>query len=174
MSRASLRGTVVTGLLGLGLDRVYHSAMTASTESLLRRALMGVLLLGLVGLEVELLLLKHTDGEWQLVPIYAIAIGLVCAVVAMLRPSRVTLGALSVMMQAFIVIGIIGTWQHFDGNVAYAKDSNPSLSGNALYAEAVVGSTPTLAPGAMIQLGLIGLLFTFRHPASQSSRQSNT
>jgi hypothetical protein len=28
-----------------------------------------------------------------------------------------------------------------------------------------MGATPLLAPGIMLQLGLVGLLFTFRHPA---------
>jgi hypothetical protein len=27
------------------------------------------------------------------------------------------------------------------------------------------GAAPALAPGAMVQLGLLGLIYTFRHPA---------
>ena len=29
----------------------------------------------------------------------------------------------------------------------------------------VSGATPTLAPGAMVELGLLGLAYTYRHPA---------
>ena len=39
----------------------------ASTLSNIRRWLLLVLLIGLFGMGVELLLLKHTDGAWQLV-----------------------------------------------------------------------------------------------------------
>ncbi len=51
-----------------------------------------------------------------------------------------------------------------DANVIYASESDPSLGGSALYKEAVMGSTPTLATGTMVQLALIGLAFVFRHP----------
>jgi hypothetical protein len=46
-----------------------------------------------------------------------------------------------------------------------------ALSGLALYQKAILAkSPPALAPGAMIQLGLIGLAYTFRHPALQTGR----
>ena len=35
--------------------------------------------------------------------------------------------------------------------------------------ERLTGATPALAPGAMVQLGLIGLAYTFRHPALRSA-----
>jgi hypothetical protein len=45
----------------------------------------------------------------------------------------------------------------------------PSLTGFELFREAISGATPTLAPGAMLHLGLLGLLYTFRHPALKRS-----
>jgi hypothetical protein len=38
----------------------------------LRRVLMGVLLFGLLGTGLELLLLEHTDGIWQVAPLLVI------------------------------------------------------------------------------------------------------
>jgi hypothetical protein len=68
-------------------------------------------------------------------------------------------------MGVFLISGIVGTAQHFTGNVGYEKESNPGLAGAELYKLAAMGSTPLLAPGVMLQLGLIGLLYTYRHPA---------
>jgi hypothetical protein len=42
---------------------------------------------------------------------------------------------------------------------------SPDVTGWPLFWEAIRGATPALAPGAMVQLGLIGLAFTIRHPA---------
>jgi hypothetical protein len=39
------------------------------------------------------------------------------------------------------------------------------LAGWELFKEAMTGATPALAPGAMVQLGLIGLAWSYRHPA---------
>jgi hypothetical protein len=130
-----------------------------------RRALAAILLFGLVGIEVELFLLKHTDGFWQLVPVVLVAATLIVAIVAAVKPSPASLGILRILMGVFLVVGIVGVYQHFAGNVGYEKESNPGLAGAELYKAAAMGSTPLLAPGVMLQLGLIGLLYTYRHPA---------
>lgn len=137
---------------------------SASTITLLRRALAAILVLGIVGAEVELLLLKHIDGVWQLAPIVLNGVALlVCGWYALTR-NAAAIRTLQAVMIIFLVSGGIGMIQHFRGNMAYAVDSNPSLAGRELYTEAVMGSTPTLAPGMMVQLALVGLAFAFRHP----------
>jgi len=56
---------------------------------------------------------------------------------------------------------------HYRGNVEFERERDPSLSGLALVWEALRGATPSLAPGAMAQLGLLGLAITWRHPAAR-------
>ena len=131
----------------------------------IRRALLAILIFGLVGTEIELFLLKHTDGFWQLVPVVLLGATLLLVIVTAARPGPATLGALRIVMGVFLIAGIIGVYQHFTGNVGYEKESNPGLGGADLYKAALMGSTPLLAPGVMLQLGLIGLLFTYKHPA---------
>jgi hypothetical protein len=130
-----------------------------------RRALAAILIFGLFGTEVELFLLKHTDGFWQLVPVVLVGLTLLLAIWAAMQPSPTSLGILRTVMAVFLVVGVIGVYQHFTGNVGYEKESNPGLAGSELYSAAAMGSTPLLAPGVMLQLGLIGLLYTYRHPA---------
>ena len=131
----------------------------------IRKALLAILALGLAGTEVELFLLRHTDGFWQLVPVVLVGLTLLLAGWCALRPGPAAITTLRVVMGVFLIAGAVGVYQHFTGNVGYEQESNPGLGGAALYKAALMGSTPMLAPGVMLQLGLIGLLFTFRHPA---------
>jgi hypothetical protein len=133
-------------------------------EAGIRRALLAILVFGLVGTEVELFLLKHTDGFWQLVPVMVVGATLLISAWVSLKPGPASLGTLRAAMGVFLISGIVGVVQHFTGNVGYEKESNPGLAGAELYEAAAMGSTPLLAPGVMLQLGLIGLLYTYRHP----------
>ena len=133
--------------------------------SFVRRALAVILIFGLFGIEVELFLLKHTDGFWQLVPVVLVGLTVLLAAWATVGPSPTSLEILRALMGVFLIVGLVGVYQHFTGNVGYEKESNPGLAGIELYKAAAMGSTPLLAPGAMLQLGLIGLLYTYRHPA---------
>jgi hypothetical protein len=55
---------------------------------------------------------------------------------------------------------------HFQVNMEFQIEMDPALSGWPLFQKAILAKTPpALAPGSMIQLGLIGLAYTFRHPA---------
>ena len=124
-------------------------------------ALWWVLVLGLVGLEIELLLLKHTDGIWQIIPLVLLGAGLLLAPWYYRSRSAGAVVGLWGVMAVFIASGVAGTVLHYQGNVVYEQESNPGLTGRELYQAAVQGSTPTLAPGAMIQLGLLGLVVAF-------------
>jgi hypothetical protein len=130
-----------------------------------RRALLAILLLGFTGTWVELLLLKHTDGFWQLVPVVLTIAGTAIVAWCWASPRPALLRTLRVMSGLFLIAGIVGVVQHFIGNIGYERESNPGLAGAELYKLSAMGSTPLLAPGVMLQLGLIGLLFTYRHPA---------
>ena len=146
--------------------RTFQSMRDESSQIVfVRRALLTILVVGLVGAEIELLLLKHTDGFWQLVPVVAVAIAIAVVVWCVAAPSVPALTALRMVMVVFLIAGVVGVIQHFTGNIGYEKESNPGLAGAELYRAAAMGSTPLLAPGVMLQIGLVGLLFAFRHPA---------
>ena len=68
-------------------------------------------------------------------------------------------------MILFVLSGGVGLWLHYHGNAEFELEMYPSLKGAELFWESVTGATPTLAPGTMLELGLLGLAYTFRHPA---------
>ena len=130
-----------------------------------RRALFAIMLLGFGGTWAELLLLKHTEGFWQLVPVVLTGAGVLLVAWCWASPRSGPLRTLQLMSALLLVSGIIGVVQHFLGNMGHEQESNPGLAGMELYKLASMGSTPLLAPGVMLQLGLLGLLATYRHPA---------
>lgn len=141
-------------------------ALTAAkpTVSVLRGAILAILVIVLIGTEVELFLLKHTEDPWQLVPVVIIPLTLLLLAWHGLSSGTAALRTLQVLMLASFVAGAIGVIQHYRANLLDAGESDPSLSGRALYIEAIEGSIPALAPGTMVQIALLGLAFAFRHP----------
>lgn len=132
---------------------------------LLRRALLGVLALGLAGTLAELLLLGHWDDAWQWVPLVLLGAGLAAVAWHALERGPASLRLLRGVMAASVAAGLLGVVLHYRGNAEFELERVPELAGWPLFREAMTGATPALAPGAMVQLGLLGLLYAFRHPA---------
>jgi len=119
----------------------------------LRRPLTALLVFTTVGLFVELLLTRHWDGFWQVAPL--VLLGLILPVAAVRVPPR----AAQIVMASCILSGLAGTVLHTWGKMEFALERNAGLEGWALVRETVKGtSPPILAPGAMIAIGLLGLL----------------
>jgi hypothetical protein len=131
-----------------------------------RRILLAILILGIAGISVELWLLAHTEDFYQLIPLWLAGLGVIAVATVVLRPSTGTVRLFQAVMILFLISGIVGMYLHFQVNMEFQLEMDPALSGMALYRKAILAKTPpALAPGAMIQLGLIGLAYTFRHPA---------
>ena len=131
-----------------------------------RRILLGILLLGIAGISIELWLLAHVEDVYQLIPLLLAGIAVVAAGLIVFRPSTITVRVFQMVMVLFLISGVVGMYLHFQVNMEFQLEMDPALSGMALYRKAIVAkSPPALAPGAMIQLGLIGLAYTFKHPA---------
>jgi len=130
-----------------------------------RQLLLLVGFIGIAGLSVELALLRHTESLTQWIPHVTVFIGLLSTAAVYLRPGQRTLRAFQIVMSAFLLVGVLGVYLHFRGNVEFALERDPSFSGLKLVWKALRGATPALAPGALAQLGLLGLLYTYKHPA---------
>ena len=131
-----------------------------------RRILLAILILGIAGISLELWLMAHTEDVYQLIPLFLCALGVLTIVMVALRPSIGAVRLFRAVMALFLLSGVVGAYLHFQVNMEFQLEMDPALSGMALFQKAIFAkSPPALAPGAMIQLGLIGLAYTFRHPA---------
>lgn len=130
----------------------------------LRRLLGGVLLLGMSGTFVELLLLQHDEDRIQLVPLVLLGAGMGAVGWHAWTRSAASGTAVRVLMVLFVAAGVAGVYYHVTANVEFQRETDPTLRGSALVWRALEAKVPpALAPGVMLQLGLVGLAYTYRH-----------
>ena len=135
------------------------------THATVRQLLLALVVIGIVGLEVELALLRHAESFSQWIPHVALFLGLLTTAAVYFRPGPRTLRLFQTMMIVFLVVGALGVYFHLNGNVEFAQERDPSLSGVRLLWKALRGASPAPAPGALAQLGLLGLLYGYKPPA---------
>ncbi|HEU4747395.1 MAG TPA: hypothetical protein VFS56_02760 [Gemmatimonadaceae bacterium] len=115
----------------------------------------------------DLLLIEHTESWTQWIPLVALFAGLVSCIWIAVRPGTASLRAFQAIMAVFVVSGLAGLYLHYVGNVEFALERDSTLSGPRMVWKALRGATPTLAPAALAQLGLLGLAYTYTHPATR-------
>jgi hypothetical protein len=135
------------------------------TRLTLRQMILGLVLLGITGLIAELLLQEHFESATQIIPLASLGAGLATTIVVARSSTHFTLRLFTFMMIVFVVAGALGLVLHFKGNMEWALERQPELSGMTLVWKSLTGATPALAPGALAQLGLLGLVWSYRHPA---------
>ena len=134
--------------------------------SRIRRFMLVVLVFGMIGTITELLLLAHYEDLVQFIPLVLIVFALAGVAWHVARPSAGNVLALQVVMTLFLFAGIAGVAFHFQGAAEFQREIDPSQAWWDLFKKAVrVQAPPMLAPGVMMQLGLLGLIYTYRHPA---------
>jgi hypothetical protein len=137
----------------------------------LRRALLALVCFGAGGLTLDLLLLEHFESAWQWTPLALLAGVLAAAAFLLVRqPSAGAVRLFRGLMVLCVAAGVVGVYLHYRGNVEFELEREPLRGGLALFWEAMRGATPALAPAALSQLGLLGLVYTFRHPALRRQR----
>ena len=135
-----------------------------------RKLILALIALGALGLIGELVLLEHYEDPWQWAPLVALGVGLFALIGVAVRPGPGTIRFLQIVSVACVILGVVGVWLHFSGNVEFELEGSPELRGWPLYWEALRGAVPALAPGALAQLGLLGLLYSHHHPAANRPR----
>ena len=131
----------------------------------LRQLVLALVLVGIAGLEIELALLRHAGSLTQWIPHICLLLGLVVTAAVYVKARRPVLRAFQWIMVVYLVVGAVGVYLHYRGNVEFALERDASLSGLRQFWKALRGATPAMAPGALAQLGLLGLLYTYGHPS---------
>ena len=146
-----------------------------ATLATLRRFVLALFTIGILGTAADLLLTGHFEDLWQLAPLILIAMSALALLWHVVGPSRTTVRAHQAMMWLFIASGAVGTFLHYKANIEFELEMYPGLAGIELLWKAIQGaSPPSLAPGAMVALGLLGLIYSYKHPALDSSQHDRT
>jgi hypothetical protein len=128
----------------------------------LRLWIVGIIVLGLVGTMTELILLEHDEQALQFVPLVLMVVGAAALAWYATAKDTSSLRVLQVVMGLFVLSGFAGMAAHFNGSAEYQLELNPDLDtwellDKILHAKA----PPLLAPGMMMQMGLLGLAYAF-------------
>ena len=145
--------------------------MAEATLAAIRRILLAILIVGLAGMATELVVLEHDEEATQLIPL--VLIGLAFAAIGWhaAHRSAASLAAFRITMVLIIAAGVLGVYLHYEANVEFQREVDPSIAGRALFWKALAAKTPPpLAPGSMAQLGLLGLAYSFRYPVRHRDR----
>jgi hypothetical protein len=132
--------------------------------------LLALVFIGIAGLIAELLLLGHTDSATQWIPLASLGAGFATTLAVRFAPGRATFRAFQFVMLIFVIAGAVGVYLHLAGNIEWIHERTPELGGWPLVWKALRGATPALAPGALAQLGLLGLVYAWRHPNAGNSK----
>ena len=145
-----------------GADPSAGASAGINYVELLRRWVLILLVIGLVGTVTELILLSHYEQPLQLVPVVLIVLALAGVIWHVRRHDAASLYALQVVMALFVLAGFAGVVAHFNGSVEYQLELDPEMSTWELVQKVMrAKAPPVLAPGMMLQFGLLGLAYAY-------------
>jgi hypothetical protein len=128
----------------------------------LRGWLLAVLALGLAGTVTELVLLEHYEQPLQFVPLVLIVAAAAAIVWHLARHDGASLRSLQIVMGLFVLAGLVGIGAHFVGSAEFQLELDPSMDTWTLLDKVMrAKAPPVLAPGMMLQLGLLGLAYAY-------------
>lgn len=145
----------------------------------LRRGALGLAGIGVAGTAAELAFLRHWNGFEQLIPWIALAALAIAGIVLVAAPTAPVVRSVRLIGGVAAVAGLYGVYVHVSENYATAPldgtygprwDSMSFLDRVWAATTGEVGPAPTLAPGALAQIGLCLLLACTGHPALRTRR----
>jgi hypothetical protein len=140
-----------------------------------RRLLLALVTFGTVATTVDLLLIAHYEDIRQLIPLTLNGLALLAVAWYLAGGGARSMRALQSVMAAFVLAGLVGVVLHYQGNLEFQLEIDPSQSAWTLFGKVMrAKAPPALAPGVMAQLGLLGLIFSYRHPALDRRMSTST
>jgi hypothetical protein len=142
----------------------------ADNELRLRRLILALLAFGLIALGGELLAIGHFEDAWQIAPLGLIAVTTVVIAWHVVGGGVRGFALLGLLFVLLLAIGLVGIGLHFSANVQFQYDINPEIGGWTLFVNVMHAiAPPALAPGVMTQLGLLGLIYLYKHPGRRNA-----
>jgi hypothetical protein len=141
-------------------------AGSSDAAAALRGFALALTAFGLVATTVDLVLLEHYEETPMFIPLVVNVVALAAILMHALAGTRGTVRLLRLVMAGVVVTSLVGVVLHYRGSLEFQVDMDPTLSASELFWKVMhMKAPPTLAPGALAQLGLLGLIATYRHPA---------
>jgi hypothetical protein len=118
----------------------------------------------------ELLLLEHYEQPLQFVTLVLMVAAVGVLIWEFRQHDTASRRAVQIVMALFVLAGFVGFVAHFYGSAEYQLELNPEMSIWELMEKVLrAKAPPLLAPGMMLQLGLLGLAYMFSDPRFRRS-----
>lgn len=137
-----------------------------SAAEVLRRLRTFLLVLGLFlfgGALVELWLVGHTKELVQWIAFALAGAGALAVMLVLFRLRPITVRVLRVCMIVVVLGSLFGMYEHFSGNVAFAREVKPNSTTSELFWRGLQGGNPLLAPGMLAVAAVLALSATYRY-----------
>ncbi|MEZ4701236.1 MAG: hypothetical protein R2834_12940 [Rhodothermales bacterium] len=142
--------------------------MSLSVEAHLRRFQFALAAAVCLGVVAELVLIGHTEGLVQWIPIALSLAATPLFALGYWRPTRAVIRVIRFGVVILIAAGVFGLYEHYEHNLAFELEIRPNATLSDVWMEALKGASPALAPGALALAGLLALAATYKHPATQT------
>ena len=137
-----------------------------NAAEVLRRLQLFLLVLSLLlfaGTLLELWLVEHTEDTIQWLAFVIAGIGLLAALLVLVRRAPATVLVMRGLMVVVIAGGLFGVYQHVTNNVAFEREIQPNATTRQLIWKGVSGANPLLAPGTLVIAGLLSLAGLYKY-----------
>ena len=129
----------------------------------LRRFLLLLSLFLFGGALIELWLVGHTKELVQWIAFALAGAGAFTLLLVLFRLSPATVRILRVCMLLVVLGSMFGMYEHFSGNVAFAREVQPNSTTKRLFWRGLQGGNPLLAPGVLAVAAILALSGTYRY-----------
>jgi hypothetical protein len=137
----------------------------AETLQIVRRWVLAAIVAVLIATEAELIFVRHFgNNNGQMIAVVLTSTGLISVGWHAIARDTMSIVVFRFLMYLFLVFGIDGLMVHYNFAAHAVLKLHPALTGLPLLYATLSGDIPLLAPGMLIQVGLLGLLYTFHHP----------
>lgn len=115
------------------------------------------------GALVELWLVGHTADVIQLLAFALAGVGALSVALTLFHFGRTTVRILRVSMLVVVLGSLFGMYEHFNGNLALAREVQPNSTTAQLFWRGLQGGNPLLAPGVLAVAAVLALSATYRY-----------
>ena len=133
---------------------------------ILRRFMLAILVFAMTGTFIDLMMFRHYQDPWQLIPLGLLGLSAATLVWYGIRRSRISLRTFQILMVLLIAGGVAGVILHWKTSADYYTELDSTIQRWQMVWSVLHSKVPpTLAPAGLIQMGLMGLAYAYRHPA---------
>lgn len=125
----------------------------------MRKFILSIFFVISLGAGLELILLDHIEDIWQWIPLIVMGISFPLILSIHFEWIAGLEKIFGILMYISAASAALGLFFHLKANFEFEQEMYPALGKLELFLKSLKGATPSLAPGTMLAIGMIGILY---------------